>query len=163
MPTRNIALFQILKTRAPCTMRAHDAATKFLLGSNTKLFTAVAIMKLVEEGALRLSSPLRRFLPRHRTVIDPSVTLHHLLSHTAGVVDFWDLPAFDGDVQSLEIDEERLVSPIVHKNIFDPLGMTDSGIYDQDIGSRRESSSPPPTTRCASSMRAVGSTRRFMM
>ncbi|MFX0009056.1 MAG: serine hydrolase domain-containing protein, partial [Candidatus Hermodarchaeota archaeon] len=41
--------------------------TKFRLGSATKPFTAVLIMKLVEEGILNLSGKVSDYLPYYRT------------------------------------------------------------------------------------------------
>ncbi len=64
------------------------ADTIFGLGSVTKIFTAVLVMKLQEEGRLRVEDPVVRFLPGFATP-DPdhtrAVTLHHLLTHTSGL------------------------------------------------------------------------------
>ena len=99
--------FSNLEGQIPNTMD-----TQFLLGSNTKLFTAVAVMQLVERGRLALAEPIGQFFPDHRDAIDPAATVHHLLSHTAGVIDFWDLDCFDGDIQMIEVVEYRLVSAL---------------------------------------------------
>lgn len=61
--------------------------TKFNLGSMNKMFTAVAVMQLVEEGSLNLEEPISTYvdetwLPRE---ITHRVTIHHLLSHTSGL------------------------------------------------------------------------------
>ena len=61
--------------------------TKFNLGSMNKLFTAVAVMQLVEAGRLRLDDPISSYvdeswLPRE---ITEQVTVHHLLTHTSGL------------------------------------------------------------------------------
>ncbi len=55
----------------------------FGLGSVTKLFTAVAAMILVEEGALRLDDKVVDYLPK--LVKTEGVTIAHLLSHTSGM------------------------------------------------------------------------------
>jgi CubicO group peptidase (beta-lactamase class C family) len=39
------------------------ADTRFLIASNTKPFTAVTAMRLVEQGKLDLHAPLRRYVP----------------------------------------------------------------------------------------------------
>jgi CubicO group peptidase (beta-lactamase class C family) len=54
--------------------------------SMTKQFTAAAILKLEMMGKLRVSDPLRRFIPRV-PADKRNITLHHLLTHTAGLVD----------------------------------------------------------------------------
>lgn len=58
----------------------------FQMCSVTKMFTATAVLQLVERGVLRLDEPLRRYLP----VPEPGwerVTARHLLSHHAGLKD----------------------------------------------------------------------------
>lgn len=58
------------------------------IASITKSFTAVAIMQLQEAGRLSVLDPVVRYLPEFRTP-DPAhtraVTLHHLMTHTAGL------------------------------------------------------------------------------
>jgi D-alanyl-D-alanine carboxypeptidase len=57
------------------------------VGSVSKQFTAAAVMRLEEEGRLRVSDPVRMFLPE----LDASyegVTIAHLLTHTGGVPDY---------------------------------------------------------------------------
>lgn len=58
------------------------------IASNTKLFTAVAIGMLVEEGKLRWDEPIKRFVPTIRFYndeLDRSVTIRDMLSHRTGV------------------------------------------------------------------------------
>ena len=64
----------------------------FRIASMSKTFTAVLVMMLVEEGKLSLSDNLTRFFDKtFVSNIHPeglSITLHHLLNHTAGLWDF---------------------------------------------------------------------------
>lgn len=65
--------------------------TLFNIGSMNKMFTATAIMQLVEKGKLKLDDPIAKYidttwLPRS---ITDKVTIHHLLSHTSGLGDFF--------------------------------------------------------------------------
>jgi len=56
----------------------------FTVGSITKQFTGAAIMKLVEQGKLRINDTVDRFfedLPRNKQ----RIMIHHLLTHTAGL------------------------------------------------------------------------------
>ncbi len=58
------------------------------IASNTKLFTAVAVGMLVEEGKLRWDEPIKRFVPTIRFYnddLDRSVTIRDMLSHRTGV------------------------------------------------------------------------------
>jgi CubicO group peptidase (beta-lactamase class C family) len=62
------------------------AHTGFGAGSLSKSLTALAIMQLAETGLLALSDPVARYLPGFRVPsIDGEITIHHLLSHTAGL------------------------------------------------------------------------------
>jgi CubicO group peptidase (beta-lactamase class C family) len=60
----------------------------FQIGSITKVWTATAVMGLVEEGLVELDAPLRRYLPEF-TVLDGDVagrvTIRHLLTHSSGI------------------------------------------------------------------------------
>ena len=57
--------------------------TKFRIGSITKQFTAAAILKLAEEGKLKISDPLAKYFPDFTK--NKSITLEHLLTHTSGL------------------------------------------------------------------------------
>jgi CubicO group peptidase (beta-lactamase class C family) len=65
--------------------------TKFNLGSMNKMFTGVAIMQLAEQGKVSLHDLVGKYLPDlPRRDIAEKVTIHHLLSHTSGMQDYWD-------------------------------------------------------------------------
>lgn len=61
----------------------NTATTKFRIGSITKIFTAVAILMLVEEKKLQLHDTLDQFIPTFPK--GNQIMIEHLLSHTAGV------------------------------------------------------------------------------
>lgn len=64
------------------------ADTIFGIGSITKSFTAVAIMQLQEQGKLSVTDPVLKYLPKFRFGRDgaeKAMTLHHLLTHSAGM------------------------------------------------------------------------------
>lgn len=58
-------------------------------GSVTKMFTAVVIMKLVEEGKLSLETTLASVLPTMNDHIPSAneITIRHLLAHLSGITD----------------------------------------------------------------------------
>jgi CubicO group peptidase (beta-lactamase class C family) len=64
------------------------ADSVFQIGSITKLFTTTLIMQLVDEGAIELEAPVKRYLPEF-LVADPEatekITLADLLCHTSGI------------------------------------------------------------------------------
>lgn len=62
------------------------------IGSNSKSFTVVLLMQLVEEGILSLDDPLSKWLPDQATAIQngEQMTLRQLAQHTTGVWDYAD-------------------------------------------------------------------------
>lgn len=64
--------------------------TRFAIASGSKAFTALAVMRLIEDGMLRLDQPVRELLGDDLPLIDDAVTIEHLLSHTSGIGDYLD-------------------------------------------------------------------------
>ncbi|MBK8596032.1 MAG: beta-lactamase family protein [Holophagales bacterium] len=58
----------------------------FRLGSTTKLFVALAALRLVDQGALRLDGPIGDVVPGLAPALG-AVTLEQLLTHTAGLAE----------------------------------------------------------------------------
>jgi CubicO group peptidase (beta-lactamase class C family) len=56
----------------------------FQIYSMTKPITSVAALLLLEEGRLSLEDPVSRFLPEFARPATRSITIKHLLTHTAG-------------------------------------------------------------------------------
>lgn len=56
----------------------------FQIGSITKQFTAIAILILEEQGKLKLTDDILKYIPDYPTE-DNSITIHHLLNHTSGI------------------------------------------------------------------------------
>jgi CubicO group peptidase (beta-lactamase class C family) len=62
--------------------------TPFLIGSNSKSLTALAVMQLVESGEVVLDAPVRSYLPWFRLkdeAASGSVTVRQLLNQTSGL------------------------------------------------------------------------------
>src|SRR5688500_1558956 len=84
-------------------------ATIFHVASVSKQFTAMAVMLLAADGKLSLDDDVRRHLPElpdygHR------ITLRHLLTHTSGLRDQWDLLAMArGRFEENRITEEDVL------------------------------------------------------
>lgn len=62
------------------------ASTRFCIGSCTKMFTAVTVLKLQEKGLLNINDSVYRYLPKHQ-FIDSTITIKQLLNHTSGLTD----------------------------------------------------------------------------
>ncbi len=71
---------------------ANDLQTKFRIGSVTKQFTAVAILQLQEQGLLDVRSLISAYLPDYPE--GDRITIHHLLTHTAGIPEYLDPEVF---------------------------------------------------------------------
>lgn len=59
--------------------------TVFGIASITKTFTAAAIMQLIEDGYIRLNTPVGEILPQFAEKPFDGITLLHLLTHTSGL------------------------------------------------------------------------------
>jgi len=68
-----------------------SAQTAFRIGSITKVFTATAILQLVEDGTLELDAPVSTYLPDLPGVLGRP-TIGQLLNHTSGLGDHFSLP-----------------------------------------------------------------------
>jgi CubicO group peptidase (beta-lactamase class C family) len=68
--------------------------TKFRLGSISKQFTAFLIVKLAEEGKLKLDVPITTYLPNYPKATGDKITVQHLLTHTSGIPNYTSAPNF---------------------------------------------------------------------
>jgi CubicO group peptidase (beta-lactamase class C family) len=71
--------FANLELKAPATKE-----TVYEIGSNTKQFTAAAIMMLVEDGKIRLDDSVTKYFPEAPQSWR-GITIRHLLTHTSGI------------------------------------------------------------------------------
>jgi CubicO group peptidase (beta-lactamase class C family) len=63
--------------------------TRFNLASVTKMFTAVAVLQLVEQGKLALDATVHDYLPEVGIGLADRITVHHLLCHQSGLGIYW--------------------------------------------------------------------------
>jgi CubicO group peptidase (beta-lactamase class C family) len=74
--------------KADNTGRAVTPDTPFIIGSNSKSFTAMAIMQSVEQGRVYLDAPARQYLPWLHLGDDSftdQITVRELLNQTSGI------------------------------------------------------------------------------
>ncbi len=100
--------------------RALTPQTPFILASVSKPLTAMAVMQLVETGAVELDAPVQRYVPDFR-LADPTasaqITVRHLLLHTSGI------PSTECDTrreaETLEqyVAELRTVTPVAQPGV----------------------------------------------
>lgn len=58
--------------------------TVFPIASNTKQFTAAAIMKLQEQGRLNITDPVTEYIP-NAPPRWKDIRIYHLMNHTSGI------------------------------------------------------------------------------
>ncbi|MDQ0208796.1 serine hydrolase domain-containing protein [Alkalicoccobacillus murimartini] len=69
--------------------------TRYGIASGSKPITAAAIFKLVEQGKLSVDSRLSEYLDKEFPHFDKTMTIHHLLTHTSGIPDYFDEDVMD--------------------------------------------------------------------
>ena len=72
------------------------STTRFNIASNGKQFTALAVLRLIDEKKLSLNDDLRKFLPGLYPGIKEPITIRHLLTHSSGIRDVYDLWSLQG-------------------------------------------------------------------
>jgi CubicO group peptidase (beta-lactamase class C family) len=92
--------------------RAHEIAmtadNQLGMASGSKTFTALVVMRLVEEGQLELSTPARQVLGTDLPLIADDVTIEHLLSHQSGIGDYLDEDELDSEEYPMPVSVHRL-------------------------------------------------------
>jgi len=73
--------------------RAPTATTIYEIGSITKQFTAAAVMKLVEQGRVKLDDDLSKYVPQF-PLQGKKVSIRQLLNHTSGIHSYTSSPAW---------------------------------------------------------------------
>ena len=62
-----------------------DADTPFRIASISKVLTAVAALRLAEQGVLDLEAPVQTYLPDYPPPRKGTMKVRHLLEHTSGI------------------------------------------------------------------------------
>jgi D-alanyl-D-alanine carboxypeptidase len=79
----------------------------FGIGSNTKLFTGVLLLKLAQNNVIRLDDSIYKYLPTYN-YINPHITIRQLLNHTSGLFDIISTPGY---MDSILSNPNRLYTP----------------------------------------------------
>ncbi len=91
--------------------------TKMNLGSMNKMFTSVCIAQLVAAGKLSYTDTLGKILPNYpNEAAAAKVTVHHLLTHTSGLGDY-----FNDKFEAMAKDKLMKVSDYLPLFASDPL------------------------------------------
>ncbi|MDT0540160.1 serine hydrolase domain-containing protein [Croceitalea sp. P059] len=90
----------------------------FEIGSVTKQFTAVAILKLVEQGKLSLEDDFTKYMDYDTK--GRKVTINHLLNHTSGIASYTEIEEF-GSLVPQDLPRDSLTRIIETKDfLFEP-------------------------------------------
>ncbi len=87
-----------IKNKLPNTTR-----TMFGIASGTKLFTALGIGELIDQGLLSLETTVKEIDPGYKGFIDEHATIQHLLTHTSGIYDYYD-EEIEQDFEHFRVD-----------------------------------------------------------
>src|ERR1041385_6169615 len=105
--TRAIGYSQINGTeKKPLT-----AANRFRIASITKMFTAAMILQLVEEGKLKLTDTLDKFLPQVPNA--KKITIGQILSHRSGIPNVRREQNAEGNINTLPMTKDEHLALIV--------------------------------------------------
>ncbi len=90
------------------TQTGNTIDTRFRNGSMNKMFTAVAVMQLVQAGKVKLDAPIGTYIKDYPNQnVATKVTVHHLLSHTGGTGDIFG-PQFNANRTTLKSHDDYL-------------------------------------------------------
>ena len=93
-----------------------SAASRFRIGSITKMFTTAMILQLVEEGKLHLTDTLAQFLPQFPNA--GKITIGHILNHRSGIPNVTPPPGRDPGTPMTK--EEMLALVASGTPLFEP-------------------------------------------
>ncbi|HUY76590.1 MAG TPA: serine hydrolase domain-containing protein [Ktedonobacterales bacterium] len=85
---------------------------KFHIASMTKMFIAMAALILYEQGRIDLHAKPAAYLSE-LAALDSGITVHHLLSHTSGLQDVYDVPHLRFEMSKLKHEQGDLLSYLV--------------------------------------------------
>ena len=95
------------------------AANRFRIGSITKMFTAVMILQLAEEGKLKLTDTLDRFFPQIANA--QKITIGQILAHRSGIHDSLFDPSLRPASKTTALTKDELLGVIAKgKSDFEP-------------------------------------------
>ena len=103
--------------------RAHGIAmtsdTRIAVASGGKTFTALTVLRLVEDGVLALDTPARALLGDDLPLIDDRVTVEQLLCHRSGIGDYFDEDLFGPTDHVLAVPVHQLDSAESYLPVLD--------------------------------------------
>jgi CubicO group peptidase (beta-lactamase class C family) len=106
--------YRDIKNKLPNT-----TGTIFGIASGTKVFTALGIGVLVDQGLISFGTTIGEIDPAYMGFVDEGATIQHLLTHTSGIYDYYD-EEIEQDYEhfSVEIPWHKLETPSDYYPLF---------------------------------------------
>jgi len=109
--------------------RPIDEQTRFNLASNAKQFTSIRALQLIDAGKLSFDDDIRRYLPELYPDLKTPITIKHLINHTSGIRDVYNLWSIQGftwwkkdftndDALALLVKQQALNFPPGSKHLY---------------------------------------------
>ena len=98
--------------------KRNHSSTLFRIGSISKTYTAVLILKAIEEGLLNLDVKLSAFYPDFKNA--DKITIGHLLQHRSGLYNFTNSPLYVQYMTESKSKAELLEIMLSSENSFEP-------------------------------------------
>jgi CubicO group peptidase (beta-lactamase class C family) len=102
-----------LKHKTPLT-----GASLFNMASVSKQFTALTVLQLEQEGLLKLSDPVRKYIPE-LGAFAADITLYQLLTHTSGIRDFIAMGEIAGTSPETFTTEQAFLAIMARQTVGD--------------------------------------------
>jgi len=109
---RSLGFSDVSKSTSP------NEFTKYRIGSISKIFTAVIIMQLIDEGKLNLDSSLNKYFPK--IVNSEKITVELLLRHSSGLFDITKDKDFNLWIFETQTREQMLERFVINGSVFQP-------------------------------------------
>lgn len=81
----------------------------FQIGSMSKQFVSAAILQLIEQGKMKLSDSIQKYVPYYPTK-KYKITIHHLLAQTSGIPNYFDVDENEFYLLAQEHTPEQLIN-----------------------------------------------------
>jgi len=92
----------------------------FKIGSITKQFTAMAILKLAEEHQLSLEDGIQKYISDFPSTKRP-LTIKHLLTHTSGIKNYTAIEHWEEAIKTTQLTPKELINIFKHEPLaFEP-------------------------------------------
>jgi D-alanyl-D-alanine carboxypeptidase len=117
-PALGSALVTTGTTRPDAASAPVDTNVPWVIGSATKMFVAVVVLQLAEEGKLDLDASIEPYFPDLPRAAD--ITPRELLQHTSGLNEYNDLPVVLADAQRFWSAQEIVAVAVARGPVAEP-------------------------------------------